>query len=89
MPQSRRTVLHALVVVETEGSSAEHNSTVTWAKNQLTGAHRFVRYGSVAIRVTDDENNTIGFAGHGAPSEESREILDDFFDDSAASATTE
>lgn len=89
MPQIRRTVLHAVVVVESSGSPAEHNNTVTWAANQLKEAHRFARHGSVAIRVTDESNNIMGFAGHGAPSEESREILDDFFDDSAASATTE
>lgn len=89
MPPIRRTVLHALVVVESDGSSAEHNSTVTWAANQLKEAHRFARHGSVAIRVTDEKGTTMGFAGHGVPSQESREILDDFFEDSAASATTE
>jgi hypothetical protein len=81
MPQIRRTVLHAVVVVETVGSIAEHNSTVTWTGNALKEAHRFIRNGSVSIRVTDDENNTVGFAGHGAPvSEESREILNDYFE---------
>jgi hypothetical protein len=81
MPQIRRTVLHAVVVVETNGSIAEHKSTVTWTGNALKEAHRFIRNGSVSIRVTDDNSNTIGFAGHGEPqSEESREILNDYFD---------
>ena len=89
MDEVRRSVLSVQVVIETQGTEADHERTLIWASQRIKSAHMHAREASVAVRVTGPHGRDLGFAGHGDKlSQVSRDIIDDFFDEADQTNTT-
>ena len=82
---TRRSVLQVQVLIETTDSTQEeHDRTVEWAANRLKLAPSRIRNGFVATKVGLRDGQHMGMSTYGQkPSDETREIENDFFDVSA------
>lgn len=83
--QTQRSKISVEVVVETHGLSAEeHQKRVRWVYRNMLNTNGDIRDTFFVAAVRDESGDLMEFqgAGHGQPSQEIRDVLSSYMDES-------